>query len=68
MIKLNDSILILPSIALDEMKLMPIAGARAKVVEIVSKNNEIKGCWAKLPLSYMGEKEWYIPYMSIGKL
>lgn len=64
--KQGDPIIILPSYALSELKLEQLAGLRAVIVEIVGSFDSIKGCWVELPGRYLGEKEWYIPYNSIG--
>ena len=62
--KPGESILILPSVALQEMKMEQLAGMKAQVIEIVESNNVIKGCWVKLPVPYLGGYEWFIPYNS----
>ncbi len=64
--KPGDKILILPSIALTNLKLDVLAGLTATIVEINGSCNHIKGCWVKLPVAYLGEYEWYIPYNSMG--
>ncbi len=65
--QLGDTILILPSCALKSMHLEKLAGKRAKIVEIASAANRIYGCWVELPTAYLDEKEWFIPYDSIGQ-
>lgn len=62
--KPGDTILILPSLALNKMQIGQLAGITATVIEIVKKNNKIIGCWVQLPTRFMGESEWFIPYNS----
>lgn len=64
--QVGDQILILPSVALSQLKLSSLAGTYATIVEIRGTRDDIKGCWVKLPQPYLEEIEWYIPYMSIG--
>lgn len=64
--KSGDKIIILPSCALTEMKLDPLAGLTATIVEANEISGNIRGCWVNLPGKYLGEREWYIPYNSIG--
>lgn len=64
--KPGDTILILPSFALSDMRLNALVGIRAEIMEVIKRNNVIKGCWVNLPIKYLGEREWYIPYNSIG--
>lgn len=63
----GDTVLILPSYALKTMQLEGLAGVKAKVIEVVRHADQIRGCWVKLPTSYLGESEWFIPYNSIGR-
>lgn len=65
--KNGNIITIIPSIALNEMRLDKLAGRSAKVVEIrYDSSYNIKGCWVSLNGEpYEGEQEWYIPYSSI---
>lgn len=58
----GDKIIILPSIALTELKLQSLEGVQATIVAI----NGQQGCWVRLSFEYLGETEWYIPYSSIG--
>lgn len=62
----GDIILILPSYALKKMQLDKLVGIRAKVVGVVRHADQICGCWVQLPTPYLGEREWFIPYNSIG--
>lgn len=64
--KVGDRIIILPSSALSELKLEALIGLTATITEINCTLNSIKGCWVELPGKYLGEREWYIPYNSIG--
>lgn len=64
--KQGDTIIILPSVALSNLRLEVLAGQTATIVEINGKSDNIKGCWVELPGLYLGEREWYIPYNSIG--
>ncbi len=64
--KAGDTILILPSYSLIEMKLEALIGCKATIEEAVGAFDDIRGCWVSLPEEYLGEKEWYIPYYSIG--
>ncbi len=63
--QIGDTVLILPSYALKDMHLEKLAGIRAKVIDVVCRKNEVRGCWVKLPAPYQGESEWFIPYNSI---
>ena len=64
---IGDTILILPSYALNDMRLGELAGLTASVVEVVRHADRIHGCWVKLPGRYLGEEEWFIPYNSRGQ-
>lgn len=64
--KPGDIVTILPSVALNQLKLEALAGLKATIVEVNGTFNNIKGCWVRLPGYYLGEREWYIPYNSIG--
>lgn len=64
--KPGDSILILPSFALSDLQLDALVGHNAIVTKVIGAFNNVKGCWVKLPGKYLGEREWYIPYNSIG--
>ena len=64
--KPGDTILILPSCALTDMRIDELAGMKAVVSEVIEHNNKVQGCWVTLPVKFMGEYEWYIPYSSIG--
>lgn len=64
--KPGDKIIVLPSYALTEMRLEPLAGLTATIVEVNEISGNIQGCWVNLPGKYLGEQEWYIPYNSIG--
>ena len=64
--KPGDKIKILPSFALSELRLEALVGLTAIIVEVSVMPNCIKGCWVELPGMYLGEREWYIPYNSIG--
>jgi hypothetical protein len=62
----GDTIIILPSYALQTLHLNKLVGARAKIIETKYHGNEISGYWVALSKPYMGEKEWFIPIDSIG--
>lgn len=64
--KPGDTILILPSHALNNMHMEGLAGKEAKIIEVVSTGERIHGCWVKLPKAFMEEDEWFIPYNSIA--
>lgn len=64
--KPSDKIIILPSFALSEMRLDPLIGMTATITQVIEKHGHIQGCWVLLPVNYFGEREWYIPYNSIG--
>lgn len=64
--KPGDKISILPSCALSELKLEALVGLTATIIEVNGTFDNIKGCWVTLPVKYLGEQEWYIPYNSIG--
>lgn len=64
--KPGDTIIILPSVALSNLKLEALIGQTAIIMEVNEIDNTVKGCWVKLPGLYLGEQEWYIPYISIG--
>lgn len=64
--KPGKTILIIPSIALSEMRLDDLVGRSATIVEVCMKNDIIRGCWVDIHSAYLGETEWYIPYNSIG--
>lgn len=64
--KPGEYILIIPSIALNELKLEELVGLTARIVEVNGDYDNIRGCWVELPIKYLGEREWYIPYNSIG--
>lgn len=64
--KEGDTILIIPSCALQEMRMEQLVGTRATVTKIVMNNDILRGCWVRLPYPFMNEEEWYIPYISIG--
>lgn len=64
--KPGDTIYIIPSLALTNLRLDALVGITATIVEVRGQSNNIKGCWVELPIEYCGEREWYIPYNSIG--
>lgn len=64
--KPGNSILIIPSIALSEMRLDDLVGVQATIVEMRTKGDNIIGCWVAIRHKYLGETEWFIPYSSIG--
>lgn len=61
--KNGQTVSIIHSIALSEMKLDDLVGRTATVVEIAyNKNNTIRGCWVELDGEpFHDEIEWYIP-------
>lgn len=65
--KIGDIVLILPSVALEDEGLSALIGQKAVIVEINGSFENIKGCWVELHDEYLGEREWYIPYNSIGQ-
>lgn len=64
--KPGDKIIILPSQSLIALRLDALIGQTATIVEVNGSFDHIKGCWVALPGKYLGEREWYIPYNSIG--
>lgn len=64
--KPGDKIIVLPSYALTEMRLEALVGLTATIVEVNELFGKAIGCWVELPGKYLGEREWYIPYNSIG--
>ena len=58
--------MILPSIALSQLKLEALVGLTAEIIEVCQDSEHIRGCWVSLQKKYLGEREWYIPYNSIG--
>lgn len=64
--KRGDTIIILPSVALSSLRLEALVGQTATIVEVNVRSDNIKGCWVELPGLFLGEREWYIPYNSIG--
>ena len=64
--KPEDIILILPSEELAEMQLMELAFRSGKIVEVRKNWMGIFGAWVKLEGEpFLGEKEWFIPIVSI---
>lgn len=64
--KPGDTIIILPSQSLIELRLEVLVGVSAIIAEVNGTFDNIKGCWVTLSGLYLGEREWYIPYNSIG--
>lgn len=64
--KPGDTIIVLPSIALSNLKLDALIGQTATIIQVNRIGSTVKGCWVKLPGLYLGEQEWYIPYISVG--
>lgn len=64
--KPGGTIIILPSQSLIELRLETLVGVSAIIAEVNGTFDNIKGCWVTLPGLYLGEREWYIPYNSIG--
>ncbi len=64
--KPGDKIMILPSQSLIDLRLEALAGLTATIVKVNGSFDHIKGGWVALPREYLGEREWYIPYNSIG--
>lgn len=64
--KPGDKILILPSQSLVELRLEALVGLTVTIVSVNGSFDNIRGCWVKLPGEFLGEREWYIPYNSIG--
>lgn len=64
--KEGDTILIMPSCALEEMHMEQLVGTRATITNVVTNNDTIRGCWVRLPRLFLNEEEWYIPYISMG--
>jgi hypothetical protein len=64
--KEGDTILIMPSCALEEMHMEQLVGTRTTITNVVTNNDTIRGCWVRLPRPFLNEEEWYIPYISMG--
>lgn len=64
--KPGNTILIIPSIALSNIRLDDLVGLGATIVEVCTKGDVVIGCWADIHHEYLGETEWFIPYNSIG--
>lgn len=64
--KPGDKTIVLPSCALTEMRLEALVGLTVTIIEVCETCGSIRGCWVELPGKYLGEREWYIPYNSIG--
>lgn len=63
--KTGDKITIIPSIALEELRLKDLAGQHATLVEEDLLPKHI-GWWVSLDEGeYLGEREWFIPLSSI---
>ena len=67
--KLGESITILRSVALEQLRLNELAGRTAVVIEINKRvDGSVHGCWVELDGEpYNNEQEWYIPQSSIGQ-
>lgn len=62
--KIGDIVNIVCSPALIDLKLTALCGQRCVIVE-----KRKHGCWVELECnSYMGEKEWFIPYDSLQSI
>lgn len=64
--KVGETIMILPSCALTDMRLEELAGQDATILEVVGRFNNVTGCWVELRTAFCDETEWFIPYNSIG--
>ena len=62
----GQKIKIIPSVALQEMRLQELVGKEATVIEVVkNSDNTIRGCWVELNgFRYQGEQEWFLPFRS----
>lgn len=60
-------IVVIPSRDLDEMGMSALANHKMEMTEpVFSKDGRMIGCWAQLiDETFLGEKEWFIPYESI---
>jgi hypothetical protein len=65
--KEKDTVNIIPSITLTDIKLDALAGRKGIIEEICrDEDNKIHGCWLTLiGEPYLEHQEWYIPYESI---
>ena len=63
----NDIIVVIPSKRLSDMRMEPLLNHKMEVTEpVYSKEGGLLGCWASLiDETFLGEKEWFIPYESI---
>lgn len=58
---------ILPSRELDNIGLKQLAGIVGTVVQAMyRKDGSLYGAWVKLPMLWQGEKEWFIPEVSLS--
>lgn len=60
---------ILPSNELERMGLMPLAGVTGIVMQTVhDKEGKLTGAWVRLPGKWQGEREWFIPEVSLSMI
>lgn len=65
--KIGTKTKILPSSELDHMGLKQLAGITGTVVQTVyKKDGSLHGAWVQLPGLWEGEKEWFIPEVSLS--
>lgn len=58
---------ILPSRELDNIGLTQLGGIIGTVVQAMyKKDGSLHGAWVKLPMLWQGEKEWFIPEVSLS--
>lgn len=61
---IGEEVTIVKSLALAELKLIPLVGLKGTIVKEFP-NNKTPGATVRLYKSYMREKVWYIPIASI---
>lgn len=65
-VKENDTVTIVPSVALNKLKLSEIAGFKGTIAEAkFNKEGHFLGAWVALKEPYLEETEWWVPAISI---
>lgn len=65
--KIGTKTKILPSNELDNIGLTQLAGVTGTVVQAMyRKDGSLYGAWVKLPGLWQGEKEWFVPEVSLS--
>lgn len=65
--KIGTKIKILPSNELDNIGLMPLAGVTGIVMQVKhDREGKLSGAWVRLPGKWNGEREWFIPEVSLS--